>query len=80
MGAWLSDVFAWLIAITAPIPEAVLGLALLALVAVFVIATLRDRRRHEQPATVHDCCDTDPTPTAAPEDTGAPTVTSQEPR
>ena len=78
MGAWLSDVFAWLIGITAPIPEAVLGLALLALVAVFVVATLRDRRRTEPTqASAHDCCDS---PDTAPADAGAVTVPSQEPR
>ncbi|MHB1289400.1 cytochrome c biogenesis CcdA family protein [Georgenia sp.] len=32
-----------------PVPEAVLGLALLAVAAVFVVATLRDRRRHPAP-------------------------------
>jgi len=77
MGAWLTDVFAWLIAITAPIPEAVLGLALLALVAVFVVATLRDRRRAEPEVSGHACCDS---PDTAPADTGAATVPSQEPR
>src|SRR5699024_1793389 len=36
MGAWLGEVFAWLLVVTAPIPEFVLGIALLAMVAVFV--------------------------------------------
>ncbi|MHA6512751.1 cytochrome c biogenesis CcdA family protein [Tessaracoccus sp. G1721] len=80
MGAWLSEVFAWLIAITAPIPEAVLGLALLALVAVFVIATLRDRRHAKPTAAVHDCCDTQLAPTPAPEGASTPTTLSLEPR
>ncbi|CAL8974577.1 hypothetical protein TESS_TESS_02800 [Tessaracoccus sp. O5.2] len=80
VGAWLADVFAWLIAITAPVPEAVLGLALLALVAVFVIATLRDRRHAKPTAAVHDCCDTQLAPTPAPEGASAPTTLSQEPR
>lgn len=63
MGAWLNDVFAGLLAITAPIPEAVLGVGLLALVAVFVIVTLRDRRRPLDPAGADldgdaaTCCD-----------------------
>ncbi len=59
-GAWLSDAFAWLIAITAPVPEALLGLALLALVSVFVVATLRDRPRPNGPTpiTAHDHCHT----------------------
>ncbi|MCC2594156.1 cytochrome c biogenesis CcdA family protein [Tessaracoccus sp. OS52] len=59
MGAWLSDAFAWLLAITAPIPEAILGLALLALVSVFVLATLRDRSKHSPAPAVeeHACCD-----------------------
>ena len=80
MGAWLSEVFAWLIAITAPIPETVLGLALLALVAVFVVATLRDRRHAQPVASAHECCDTVTSQTPAPEETGAPTIPSQEPR
>lgn len=42
---WLTDVFKALLGWTAPIPEPILGLGLLAVVAVFVIATLRDRRR-----------------------------------
>lgn len=45
MGDWLTDVFKGLLAWTAPIPEPVLGVALLGLVAGFVVATLRDRRR-----------------------------------
>ena len=69
MGAWLSEVFAWLIAITAPIPETVLGLALLALVAVFVVATLRDRRHAQPVASAHECCDTETSQTPAPEET-----------
>ena len=56
MGAWLSEVFAWLLAVTAPIPEFVLGLLLLALVSVFVLVTLRDRTTAEQAADAHDCC------------------------
>ncbi|MBB1509580.1 cytochrome c biogenesis CcdA family protein [Tessaracoccus sp. MC1756] len=60
-GAWLSDSFAWLVSVTAPVPEAVLGLALLALVSVFVVATLRDRtRRRDTVAVAHDCCPAEP--------------------
>ncbi|SDL12355.1 cytochrome c biogenesis CcdA family protein [Tessaracoccus oleiagri] len=59
MGAWLSEVFAWLLAITAPIPEFVLGLLLLAVVSVFVLVTLRDRRAAEAEVEAHDCCGSD---------------------
>lgn len=44
VGEWLTRVFGNLLAWTAPIPEPLLGIALLALAAVFVLATLRDRR------------------------------------
>ncbi|GAA4896749.1 cytochrome c biogenesis CcdA family protein [Tessaracoccus lubricantis] len=61
-GAWLSEAFAWLVAVTAPIPEAILGLALLALVSVFVLATLRDRRKPgEAVEESHDCCSSEDT-------------------
>jgi hypothetical protein len=36
---------------TKPVPEPVLGLALLALAAVFIVATLRDRGRSELPSS-----------------------------
>ena len=45
VGDWLTDVFRGVLTWTAPIPEPVLGLGLLALVAGFVVVTLRDRRR-----------------------------------
>ena len=45
VGDWLTDVFTNLLAWTAPVPEPVLGLGILALVAGFVVVTLRDRRR-----------------------------------
>ncbi len=45
MGKGLSEVFARIETWTDPVPEPVLGLAVLALAAVFVIATLRDRHR-----------------------------------
>lgn len=88
MGAWLSEVFAWLLAVTAPIPEFLLGLALLALVAVFVLVTLRDRTTHRRGAdrttrnqeaaspvggTAHDCCSDAPAAQDAEVPTGAAT-------
>ena len=45
IGKGLSEVFARIETWTDPVPEPVLGLAVLALAAVFVIATLRDRHR-----------------------------------
>ena len=62
------------------VEEPVLGLALLALVAVFVFATLRDPRGHEQPDPVHDCCDTEPMASAQPAEADAAHVPAQEPR
>ncbi|HEY8619910.1 MAG TPA: cytochrome c biogenesis CcdA family protein [Dermatophilaceae bacterium] len=44
-GKRLASAFGWVEKVTAPIPEAVLGLFVLALAAVFVYATLRDRAR-----------------------------------
>lgn len=43
---WLNDVFKQLLNWTAPIPDPVLGLGLLAFVAVFIVVGLRDRQRH----------------------------------
>ncbi len=45
---WLTEVFQALLGWTAPIPEPILGLGLLALVAVFVAVTLKDRKRAQQ--------------------------------
>ncbi len=45
IGHWLSRVFARVEVWTRPIPEPVLGLIVLAIAAVFVLATLTDRRR-----------------------------------
>lgn len=45
VGDWLTGVFKGVLTWTAPVPEPVLGLGLLALVAGFVVVTLRDRRR-----------------------------------
>jgi len=47
-GKRLASAFGWVEKVTAPIPEAVLGLFVLALAAVFVYATLRDRARRGQ--------------------------------
>jgi hypothetical protein len=45
IGKGLSNIFARIETWTAPVPEPLLGLAVLALAAVFVVATLRDRQR-----------------------------------
>ena len=49
IGEFLTTVFARIEAWTQPVPEAILGLAVLAVAAVFVIATLHGRR-HTPPA------------------------------
>jgi cytochrome c-type biogenesis protein len=48
-GRRLASVFGWVEKVTAPIPQAVTGLVVLALAAVFVYATLCDRPRRGQP-------------------------------
>lgn len=48
VAAWLTDLFAFVLQWTAPIPDPVLGAALIGLVAIFVLATLRDRG-HDTP-------------------------------
>ena len=45
IGRFLTRVFARIEVWTAPVPQPILGLGLLALAAVFIVATLRDRRR-----------------------------------
>jgi len=45
IGEFLTNVFARIEAWTQPVPEAILGLAVLAVAAVFVVATLHGRRR-----------------------------------
>lgn len=57
VGEWLGVVFKALLAWTAPIPEPVLGVGLLALVAAFIIVTLRDRRRARTRAAVAAAAD-----------------------
>jgi len=68
VGDWLAGVFHRIEDITAPIPEPILGAALLGLVAVFVVATLR--RRTETPSDVapsdpHAGCHGGDTPTSS---------------
>ena len=53
-GKRLAATFGWVEKITAPIPEAFLGLVVLALAAVFVYATLRNRPRRGQPGSPAD--------------------------
>jgi cytochrome c biogenesis protein CcdA len=53
IGRWLGDTFDRLLLWLEPVPEPVLGGALLALAAAFVIAALRDRRTSER-STCHD--------------------------
>ena len=47
IGHWLARAFSRVEAWTAPVPEPVLGLVVLAIAGVFVCATLADRRRHD---------------------------------
>jgi len=73
-GRRLASVFGWVEKVTAPIPEAVLGVVVLALAAVFVYATLRYRPRKGQPLSSAE----DPELQDAPschEDTTEPTST-----
>jgi cytochrome c-type biogenesis protein len=48
-GKRLASFFGWVEKVTSPVPEAVLGLVVLALAGVFVYATLRNRPRKGQP-------------------------------
>ncbi|HZD69739.1 MAG TPA: hypothetical protein VFA45_12800 [Actinomycetes bacterium] len=58
IGRQLSRAFQRIEAWTAPVPEPMLGLGLLGLVAVFVVATLRDRRPSADPQPAPDLADT----------------------
>ena len=52
---WVAGAFGWVEKATAPIPESVLGLGILALASVFVYTTLRDRtRRGRTPSSDDD--------------------------
>jgi len=51
-GKRLASVFGWVEKVTSPVPEALLGLVVLALAAAFVYATLRDRPDKGQPPVV----------------------------
>lgn len=60
IGRFLTRVFARIEAWTAPVPEPILGLAILGVAAVFVVATLRDRHRpapdeHHRADPAHSC-------------------------
>jgi len=54
VSTWLNDVFGALLSRTAPVPDPVLGLGLLALAAVFVVVSLRDGRRRKATRTKSD--------------------------
>ncbi len=62
IGNGLARVFARVEAWTAPVPEPVLGLAVLAVAGVFVYATLVDRRRPPRTADPDPVAETDPCP------------------
>ena len=66
-GRQLSRVFERIEAWVDPVPEPLLGLGVLAFAAVFVIATLRDRRRPETDASTHSCQSTSSDPTTTHE-------------
>ena len=59
LGRSLARVFARVEAWTAPVPEPVLGLAVLAIAAVFVVATLRDRHRPNPTSATEALTDAD---------------------
>jgi len=67
VGRQLSKVFKRIEAWVEPVPEPLLGLGVLALVTVFVIATLRDRRRPEPDASTHSCHSTSSDPASTHE-------------
>jgi hypothetical protein len=48
-GKRIASVFKWVETATASVPEAILGIVVLALAAVFVYATLRNRPRRGEP-------------------------------
>jgi cytochrome c biogenesis protein CcdA len=54
IGDWLARSFARIEAWTAPVPEAILGLAVLSIAAAFVYATIVDRRRSRQSLSEHN--------------------------
>lgn len=66
-GERLALFFKWVETVTAPIPEAALGLVVLALAAVFIYATLRDRPRKGQPPFAPE---NDPEPEGDPSSAG----------
>jgi cytochrome c biogenesis protein CcdA len=53
-GKRLAAFFGWVEKVTSPVPEALLGLVVLALASVFVYATLRDRPGKAQPPSVSE--------------------------
>ncbi|MCK6210317.1 cytochrome c biogenesis CcdA family protein [Georgenia sp. EYE_87] len=61
VGEWLADVLGRFQVLVAPVPEPVLGLALMALAGAFVVVTLRDRRRDDaRGASCHEPHDHEP--------------------
>lgn len=64
IGNGLTRVFAWVDHVTAGVPEPVLGLAVLALAAVFVVAALWDRQRGPRETEPTDACHHSETTTA----------------
>jgi cytochrome c-type biogenesis protein len=65
IGRGLSRLFRRIETWTAPVPEPLLGLAVLGVAGIFVYATLRDRRRPLPEQVAHSCHDEQP---AAPAD------------
>ena len=73
-GKQLAKSFAWIEKVTAPVPEGVLGLAVLALAGVFVYATLRNRPRRGQ-STLESADDPEPGDNpSSHEDTNQPAI------
>ncbi|WP_448072970.1 cytochrome c biogenesis CcdA family protein [Georgenia yuyongxinii] len=66
VGGWLASTFGSVQQWLSPVPEPLLGLALLAVAAVFVVVTLRDRRRPGPPPPAQEHCHpTDAAPAGA---------------
>lgn len=78
VGGWLASTFGSVQQWLSPVPEPLLGLALLAVAAVFVVVTLRDRRRPGPPPPAQEHCHpTDAAPAGAAPAAAAPAAADQ---
>jgi cytochrome c-type biogenesis protein len=74
-GKRLAESFVWIEKVTASVPEAILGLAVLSLAGVFVYATLRSRpRKGQAPYPPEDDPDYEPDPSSLEDSTDLPST------